>query len=78
MLNKIHLTAIGYMIDNPLNKFGFTLPELLTSNKKAEISFDAIAYKVLLGNFLEKINKIELSKIYAQVEKLKKIREQSI
>jgi hypothetical protein len=63
MLNKAHVDAIGYIIDNPLSNFGITLTELLSPIETTEISFKVIAYKVMLGDYLEKVEKIELTAV---------------
>ncbi len=72
MLDKVKSEAIGYIIRNPLEIFGITLSELFQTTQKGNVFFDAVVYKIQLGNLLDTIEKIDLSDILRKIEINKK------
>jgi len=68
MLDKVKSEAVGYIIGNPLESFEISLSELFQSTQKGNVCFDAVVYKIQLGDFLDAIEKIDLSDILRKVE----------
>jgi len=72
-LHKAKSGAFGYIIKNPFGSFEITLPELSQSIQRGSVNFDAVVYKIQLGNFLDATEKIDLSNILRKIEKNKRI-----
>ncbi len=72
MLNKAKSEAFGFIIKNPFGSFEISLSELSQSAPRGNVNFDAVVYRIQLGNFLEAIEKIDLSDILRKIEKNKK------
>ena len=71
-LHKAKFEAFGYIIKNPFGSFEITLPELSQSIQRGSVNFDAVVYKVQFGDFLDGIERIDLSNILRKIEKDKK------
>lgn len=71
-LQKAKSEAFGYIIKHPFESFEITLPELSQPIQRGSVIFDAVVYKVQLGNFLDVIERIDLSNILRKIEKDKK------
>ncbi|MBE0670083.1 MAG: DUF3883 domain-containing protein [Anaerolineales bacterium] len=71
-LHKTKSEAFGYIIKNPFGSFEITLPELFQSIRRGSVNFDAVVYKVQLGNFLDGIERIDLSNVLRKIKRDKK------
>jgi len=71
MLHKAKSEAFGYIIKNPLEIFDITLSELFQSTQKNTVCFDAVVYRIQLGDLLDVIGKIDLSNILRKIERNK-------
>lgn len=72
MLNKVKSEAFGFIIKNPFGSFDISLSELSQSAQRGNVNFDAVVYRIQLGDFLDAIEKIDLSDILRKIEKNKK------
>ena len=71
-LHKTEYEAFGYIIKNPFGSFEITLPELSQSIQRGSVNFDAVVYKVQFVDFLDGIERIDLSGILRKIKKDKK------
>ncbi len=72
MLNKAKSETFGFIIKNPFGSFDISLSELSQSAQRGNVNFDAVVYRIQLGDFLDAIQKIDLSDILRKIEKNKK------
>lgn len=71
-INKARSEAFGYIVKHPFGSFEITLPELSQPIQRGSVNFDVVVYKVQFGNFLDGIERIDLSNILRKIEQDKK------